>query len=527
MAWPLQWAFLACALPCFGLPALAQNSQPPIPVPQLDPGTLGQPGFRFAGGVPQVVNLIAHGDGARTGHLWIGNTGPSLRIVGEVDGNAPDWPRDRDSILEKDHAEVWLAGAADVELPPIGWGDQDGPNELDSDQGCSATDPRQDPSKNAAAQEKCRRWFDTQQKYRPLFKRLFVRQWLLASGVSMESYATPAYGIVSSKYAVTKYAGTQLAVLEPHGDVSFRAETRAGKPGYVFEIDIPYSSFPPLNTLQLSELRLLVDVFSAAPQGKGYGPFSSTSATRAYGKLDTFNLLHLDPARVFDLSPCGDKLQGTDIYRNMQPAWFIPKVTSDHPYQADAFLIVNETHGYQYEPGDTVSPTVRPVHFFWQGISAGEWVCGPQLTYRTGNTIREFGDGASEEGFDARRTTDGKIMIKEGPEVWLSEFGSGQCGACPRMQLEILALDSNLNLITLLDLGDTIGGPLEFSSSGEMTVSPGWSQVVEYGQDETQTWSSVTYCLKSGFYTECGRKVGVKPPDPPVIRQKLFSHSSE
>jgi hypothetical protein len=275
----------------------------------------------------------------------------------------------------------------------------------------------------------------------------------------------------------------------------------------------------------LSELRLLVDVFRAAPQGKRYGPFSSTSATRAFGNLETFNRVRLDPARVFELSPCGDKLQGADIYRNMQPAWFIPKVASGHPYQADAFLIVNEAHGYQYEPGDTISPTVRPIHLFWHEISPGEWVCGPLLTYRKGNTIREFESEVPEEGFDARRTTDGKVLIKEGPEVWWSEFGSGQCGACPRMQLKILALDSNLNLITLLDLGETIGGGL-LPSSGDITVSPDWSQVVKYEQNENQAWSSVTYCLKSGLYTQCDRKGDVKPPEPPVIRHKLGGYSS-
>ena len=177
MAWRVSIAFLG--LLCFGLLALAQNTQPPIPVSQLDPGTLGQPGFRFAGGVPPVVNLMPHADGARAGHLWIGNTGRSLRIAGEVDGNAPEWPKNQASILLKDHVEVWLAGATDVELPPIGWGDQFGLHELDSANGCSEIASTPNPSsKDTADHEKCRAWFVAQQKYRPLFKRLFVRQWL-------------------------------------------------------------------------------------------------------------------------------------------------------------------------------------------------------------------------------------------------------------------------------------------------------------------------------------------------------------
>jgi hypothetical protein len=91
------------------------------------------------------------------------------------------------------------------------------------------------------------------------------------------------------------------------------------------------------------------------------------------------------------------------------------------------------------------------------------------------------------------------------------------------MRLKILTLDSNLNLISLLNLERRIGGDPE-SSSGDMTVSPDWSEIVEYvqmGSDDEPTWSSTAYCLKSGRYAECGRKKDVKPPDPPVIRQKL------
>jgi hypothetical protein len=511
-------AFLTCALFCFCVPVSAQQIQPPIPVSQIDPGTLGQAGFRFADGVPQVVNLIPHGNGARTGHLWIGSSGGSLRIIGEVDGDAPDWPKDANSILSKDHVEVWLTGASDLDLPPIGWGNQFGEDQLDSDKSCSEIRSSQGPPKDAAAQEKCSDWFTDQRNYRPYFKRLFVRQWLLANGASVESYATTAYGVVTKEYGID-----QLAALKPHGELKFRSVPRAGKQGYIFEIDIPYSSFPPLNTLQLSEMRIMVDVFSAAAPGKKEGAFSTTSAARAFGKPETFNLLRFDQAQIFDVSPCGNKLEGTDAYGNLHPAWFIPKASKDDPYQADAFVIVNEARGYQYEPGDTISPTIRPVHFFWSPIGGENWVCGPQLTYRSGNIIRDYGEEVSPEGFDAKVIADGKVLIKEGPEAWYSEFGSGQCGACPRMRLKILTLDSNLNLILLLDLEKRIGGDPE-PTSGDMTVSADWSEIVEYvqmGFEEDATWSSTAYCLKSGRYTECGRKKDVKPPDPPVIRQKL------
>jgi hypothetical protein len=123
---------------------------------------------------------------------------------------------------------------------------------------------------------------------------------------------------------------------------------------------------------------------------------------------------------------------------------------------------------------------------------------------------------------------DGRIMIKEGPEA-IKPHGR-QIEACPSMKLEIWALDSNLNLITQLNLGAFLCGGGPMPSSGDFTVSPDWSQVTEYLQtgadDDHLTWSSATYCLKGGFYTQCGRKEDVKPPEPPVIREELGGDSS-
>ena len=481
-----------------------------------------QPAPQAASAAPATADLIPGGAGARGGHITITNTGQALRIEGELDGSTPDWPQNSSGILAKDHVEVWLAGPADVELPPIGWGHQFGAHELASAQSCAEADQGRILPNPAESEKKCRDWYARQEKYRPLFSRLFVRQWLLAPGVAEEAFATPAYQLVAAKYA-----GKRLAELEPRGAVNFHAETHPGKPGYTFQIDIPYSSFPPLNTLDLREVRLMVDVFSAAPAGKRDGPFSSTSSTREFGKPATFNRLRLDPPRVFALAPCQERLQGDDIYGYPQPAWFIPKADAGQAFQADAFLVVNEVHGYQYEPGDTISPTLRPIHFFWHAISPDEWVCGPQLAYRQGTIVRNFGPEVSDQGFDARRTPEGKLLIKSGPQAWWSEFGSGQCGACPHMRLQILELDANLNLIVLLNLDDTVGGLSPFASSGDVTITPDWSRVVEYGLDENDVWTSVEHCYTGATYQECGRKTDVKPPSPPVIRNKLEGYSGQ
>jgi hypothetical protein len=519
--------FSLCAFFCLGASALAQNSQPPIPVPQLDPGELGKPGFRFAAGVPEVVKLIPHGPGARTGHLWIGNTGGSIRIVGEVDGPAPDWPKDARGILSKDHVEVWLAGPADVEMPPLSWQTRMA-TPVQSEDDCK--DAQGAPYDHADPAQECRDWFETQQDYRPLFNTLFVRQWLLADEISVESFATPAYERITKDY------GENVAALQPHGAVRFHAEARPGRPGYIFEIDIPFTAFPPLNAAQVSGLRLMVDVFSAAPAGKREGSFATTSIARVYGDPGTFNVLHLDPPIAFEMSPCHPSMSGVTVdWSSTYPAWFVPSKPLGE-YQADAFLVEDWgwPAGAEDSQSPSVSPQVHPFHYFWRALGAKEWVCGPELEYRNANAIldldlnitsydAERDADVTEYGFDARSSSDSRVLIKVGPRVW-NAGSQVQCGACPRTELRILSIDKNLNLITLLDLENTVGGPPDLYSQ-DFSISPDWSQITEFdqtgGDDDHPTWSSVTYCFGQESYSICGQKEGVKPPDPPLIRQFL------
>jgi hypothetical protein len=337
---------------------------------------------------------------------------------------------------------------------------------------------------------------------------------LLADGISIESDAKAAYSVVSSTFS-----SSRIVTLEPRGQVRFRSQARADNRGYRFQVDIPYSSFPPLNHLQLSEFRLMVDVFSATRASEP--GFSTTSPNREPGQPNSFNRMRLDSAHEFKLGPCGNKLEGTDAYGRLHPAWFIPEaIASGHPYQADEFLIVNEAHGYAYEPGDAISPVVRPIHVFWHQLDSVESVCGPTLTYRNADQTRQFaGVSVVEDGFDAMRTQDGRVLIKEGPMVWHSEFGSGQCGGCARTKLNIWTVDKSLNLISLLALGATIQDRPWLQ---DFSVSPDWSRIVEFdetGDYDNRVWSSVAYCLDQNHYRECDRKENANPPDPPVIRQ--------
>jgi hypothetical protein len=108
------------------LPAMVvppQDKRSPIEVPQVLNRGLGMVIAPYTDRPPDIT-LVPHGPDARHGHVWVQSVGYGLLIVGEVDGRPPDFPRNKNLILERDHVEIWLAGARDPELPPIGWGNR-------------------------------------------------------------------------------------------------------------------------------------------------------------------------------------------------------------------------------------------------------------------------------------------------------------------------------------------------------------------------------------------------------------------
>jgi hypothetical protein len=506
------------------------GQEKPISVPQMQLNVLEGSIAAFRS-MPPDVTLIPHREGARNGHLWIRNVGFALIIAGEVDGDAPDFPKNQNWILSKDHVEVWLAASTDVPMPVIGWGNQFDQNEFPKGQDSCADFGKGDrgaPDSLEVRQKKCREWVATQQRYRPVFKRLFVRQWLLTDYYSVESYATPAFEAITRDFASDQpyYSEEVPAMLKPQGKPQMwtrRAPFVNGKSsGYTFQIEIPYTSFPPLPTLELRDLRLMVDVFSPALAGKKMGPYSTSSPVRVWGKPETFNSIRLDPPRTFQMTPCDIGLTGTDKYRDEHAGWFIPHASEATGWQSDAFVLVNEAHGYAYDP-DGLSPVVRQIHNFWHAISTGEWVCGPDLAYRKDATFKQLGTTVGEEGFDAKRMPDGMLLIKSGPRVYGSEFGSGQCGACPRVDMRIFAVDKDLRLFEALDLGGIIDNGT--GQSEDFSLTDDWSKITQFEQEtasdpaQSGPWSSTTWCREGAEYAKCGEKHDVQPPDPPLLKE--------
>jgi len=499
-----------------------------IKVHQVVPTNLGMP-FSPYTDRPADLSLVPHGDGARHGQIWLQNTGIGLLVIGKVDGERPDFPRNKNLILEKDHVEVWLADAKDAELPPIGWGNQFGEVTLDGGPGScgewarkGAADTPAAPSP-AGAEKRCRVWAETQVQYRPYLQRLFVRQWLMTPDYAVEAFATPAYDKIIQRFASDRPENEEIPVaLKPEQNLQMWYGPGKDRKGYSFEVFIPFTAFPPVSSAQLTNLRFMVDVFNPPPEGKKVGAFSSSSATRVFAKPDTFNNLVLDPPQLFHLTPCDVPLAGKDKYGDMHSAWFVPKANQAFEFESDAFILVNDGAGYQYEP-DALSPVARPVHYFWHSIGGNEFICGPNLSYRRGDKLLAYDVEVDQDGFDARRMPGGDLLIKVGPRSYNSEFGSGQCGACPRTDLRIFRIGADLQIKEMLHLGGIVDNGS--GASQDFSVSRDWSQVIEYDQSSMDEqgnpgpWSSTTWCRGEVAYHKCDHQEAAEPPDPPVLKE--------
>ncbi len=526
-------SFLIATFLLIGGIARAQELAAPIIVRPASSGKLPAPVSEFTNIPPDII-LIPDREGARQGRIWVRTEGEGLLIAGKVEGEPPDFPQAKNEMLLKDHVEIWLAGAPDVEMPQLGWADYFGGTYLPKGSR-SCADFEWPPQEQSEAEKKCRDWADQQLNYRRYLKRLFVRQWLVAPGFYTESFATPAYRELLTKFGGAReiYVNDGPRLLEPRGQV--RTWMFSDGSGYSFQIFVPFTALPPLSSLKISELYLLVDVFGPAPSGKKTGAYSSSSSARVYGEPKTFNRVRLDEPVSYRLTPCNLPLLGMDMEQELSeqrpthPAWFVPSSKSASSYEAETFALMNDIVPSREGPGGP-SPGIRLTHYFWNRVGPEEWVCGPPLSHQIHGESESFPYVVSRDGFEAKRLPDGDLLIKNGPRVynWAS---NAQCGACPRTELAIYDLGKDRKIFEALRLDGIVDGT-QFISQ-DFTLSPDWSRVTEYDQaadenDEAGFWSSTTYCLKmdeekyetsAPIYKPCGQRKNVQPPNPPVLKQ--------
>jgi len=510
-----------------GAHAVAQDSQVPVVRPGPDAYNSGGV-ISWDRGAP-TFQLIPQGPGARSGRIWVSSSASGLFIEGQLDGPKPVWPATRAELLGADHIEVWLAAEPKLDLPPIGWGNQFGENDLDSAKDCVGLEDSGPGS--APRQEACRSWYEQQVLYRKQFRKLFVRQWLLAGDpltyrmkYSVEAYASAAMQSITNAISSDAYIPATIAPALHDGVRIAILNTPPDKPGYDFQIVIPYSAFPPVPSLDVSDLWLMVDVFGAAPTGRKMGAFSTTAPNRKWGDPSTFNHVRIERPLRMQLTPCSYPLTQKDVYDKEQPTFVypVPFGTADGaPVVIDKSIILgNPEGGYLYDPVGA-SPGEGIDQFFSKATGNGGFVCGPLLAYKNGSVSIKTDKVLHEDSFATKVLPDGWTLVRTGPRADSTTFGSGECGACPRAQLQIYAISPQGEIETALDIYKITLEPDTWAA--DFQFAPDWSRAAYYSQPSTQSadpapWKETDYCLSGHSYEPCGVKENVKPPNPPVVK---------
>jgi hypothetical protein len=437
-------------------------------------------------------------------------------MAGKVDGPAPEWASERGALLAKDHVEVWIAAAPNLDLPPVGWENQFGPAELESAQDCVKPTVLLEPTHAA----ECESWYAQQLRYRSLLRRLFVRQFVFTYQNTVEEFASPAYRELASNFfsdyvpASLESKLTGVPRMQPSIGPGFRTPY-PNETGYEFQIYIPYEAFPPMRQLALQDLWVMVNVFSSARRGEKEGPYATSAPHGEWGHPSTFNHIRLDPPHRFLLTPCGVQLTEQDLYGKKYDAWFFP--VQKQKFVSTDFILQNYEAGYEYWPTKP-SPILHTVEHFWKELAGGGYVCGPELSYRKGDTKWERGEEVSETGFDTKVLPDGWTLVKSGPEAAHTRFGSGECGACPIARLQIWSIDPQGEPRRILNIDQMVHLPL---TAEDLSLSEDWRRATLFRSTEDdpqdRNWASTSYCLQGHSYQKCGDKVNVKPPDPPAV----------
>jgi hypothetical protein len=196
------------------------------------------------------------------------------------------------------------------------------------------------------------------------------------------------------------------------------------------------------------------------------------------------------------------------------PTYFVP---GDGDQVTTVIGLENEAAGYAYEASGQ-SPVATGTVFFEKPLPDGRTLCGPPLRVvgPGGSTVTE--DSLTlDDSVVVRRLPDGALLLREGPRVMDSFYGSGQCGACPRVGLTLLHLAPDGIVTPALEFFETSEAE---TSEIDIAVADAWDSVWVYRSSTTDfehyTWRETTYCLKAGdrAYAVCAERDSVPEPKP-------------
>jgi hypothetical protein len=470
-------------------------------------------GYVFDGNVrewkdqPPTFRLQPSAHGGRRAVVWVRQVSEGLLIAGEAQGGPPDFARSEGDMLHKDHVEIWVAPEKPPQFPPIGFS----ANMVEYVVG-SVPDCRKVVAEwPSISEDDCRHWLAGVAVHRRRVSRLFVRQYGLSPDIVMEAFATPAWNQIAGR---SEDRNKVWSPLRPSGTPLFRAAAIDG--GYSFEALLPWASLPPLSSLDLKALRLMVDVFSAHGGAPKDQPFSTSSPARRYGDPSTLNLVSLAAGRQFHITDCQYPLEDRNDGGKI-PAIFLPRRYDDI---LPVIRLFNEGSFIGWPTlGD--SPTLSRADYSQKHFSGNATACGPQLAWRDQGGIRRFAIPIDIATLEARPQADGSWLLKSGPYTsWDDSVRIDPCSGCRVVNLSILLLTPHDEPKTLMDFHEIAGNEFNLPDDRkvwdmELHLSPDWGQVTIYrekGQDDQTHWESETLCRRGFEYQQCGKNLKSDPP---------------
>ena len=494
--------------------ARAQETSGARPIPDVDDFVHdGQVGEWRARPIDRVLDSS---DGLPRALVWVGRVREGVVVAAEI----------RSGLTAGSGAtlRIGLAGPDSIRLPPMGWGHQFGVEVLADSTGCD------DPEYAAEESEACRRWVARQVRHRARLPILFEREWrvpLATPDAVEEVRAGPAFA------GLGRAARDRLGPLRPRGAPTALMRGVAGTEGGVgLEVLIPWGSFPPVSAPALAAARIRVD-WADPDSAAAAGPWVGAASPRPFaGPL------------VQKITPCEYGLEGLLIPgedgRFARPAgegavpYMIPEASGD---LRSLIVLDNEAAGYQYAPDPQgLSPAAYELWYSVLDVGRGERLCAPLLALaRAGSRVTPPDWTRTGEGdpfarqvdlpeLETRRLDDGDFLVKSGPRVRWSFYGSGQCGACPRVGVDFFRVSADSGVVTSLLSILEIAEPE--SRDIELEVADDWTTVTLY-RSETNwdtdppavRWDAMRFCRtppppgeEPAGFEPCGQEIDVAEP---------------
>jgi len=453
----------------------------------------------------QVYPLTAFPEPGRAGSIRIGQDADGLIIHGDV--SAPMGSAKRmDTTIG-----IWLADGTPAELPPIGWGNQFGPvvptsiDDPDPPMAQHVQGPHVDPTV-------WKPWYRQQIPYRLKVAQLFARHWTITPLSCSEVGATPAFA------SLTVMERNHLACLSVQDmpTAAFNAADLTG--AFTVDIHIPWAALPPLRSLTIQDLRCAVDIADGA-NGMNVGHAVIAPGPFFYPSFDASALIpiRLREPRIYRLTAdalaLSDAITPDDVH--------IPYICPARDPVLDRVVVLENTEaGYQYDPDpDARSPIAEEQVVWSKALGASGTLHGPNLVWQQGGTTIRSEFTIDDPGFAWRTEANGDVLVKDGPRQWFSKYGSGLCGLCPRIGIDIYRLSmADHRIIRLLSYEDVV------DVDADIAVRSDWRQVTGYSYAwnsdvNAQVWRCTDYLYfdeDSGF-RRVDHQLSDEPPNPRAL----------